>query len=504
MKVEKRKFKGGYRFKNFDGQITDKIDAIDIPERVVIPLKQGFGNEVPFISKIGYTVQAGQIIGRDDTSVSSPVHATANGVVEKVVTIEVFGCEVQAVVIKSNGTKTWRVLDGATENWEELPTDKIEEILYLSGVTALDKEGIPTKFNSSVITPSDVENIIVHAVGSEVFNLSLSVLLGGERVHNFVEGLKILHKVMPNAKVHLAIGNNEKEWLTTFSKILDGIDWLRLYALEPKYPQGYDEVLIPTILKREFPHGYCSANIGATVLSVQAVLHVYDAVVEGKPLIERIIGFGGAGFKENVHAKVRIGTSLDFILKNRIKDDLEVRYILNSALTGDTITNLSYPLDKSYRMLLALHEDRKRYFIPFMNPGFNRDSYSRTFLSYITTKRAETNVHGEERPHVSCGFCEEVCPVRIIPHLIYSHVERGFIEDRLIDFGIYKCIDCNLCNYVCVSKIPIAQYIKEGKDKLIEEGLEPPLPDYDMKGVEEYLSIREKPVQAKDEEDETS
>ena len=56
-------------------------------------------------------------------------------------------------------------------------------------------------------------------------------------------------------------------------------------------------------------------------------------------------------------------------------------------------------------------------------------------------------------------------------------------------FKIFNCIECNLCSYVCPSKIPVSEYIKQGKEKLISEGCNPPLPDGVLKGVEEYRSL---------------
>ena len=65
----------------------------------------------------------------------------------------------------------------------------------MSGVTALDKGGIPSDNLSSVISPDEVENVIIHGAGSEAYNLSLSVLWEGKKLFNFIEGMKILKKV---------------------------------------------------------------------------------------------------------------------------------------------------------------------------------------------------------------------------------------------------------------------------------------------------------------------
>ena len=66
MKVKHRKFSGGYRFKNFAGEPEERLAEIAIPEKVVIPLLQGTGDEVPPGVKPGESVKAGQIIGIDN------------------------------------------------------------------------------------------------------------------------------------------------------------------------------------------------------------------------------------------------------------------------------------------------------------------------------------------------------------------------------------------------------------------------------------------------------
>ena len=106
-----------------------------------------------------------------------------------------------------------------------------------------------------------------------------------------------------------------------------------------------------------------------------------------------------------------------------------------------------------------------------------------------TKKKCGTNVHGELRPCISCTFCEEVCPAGIIPHLLFHYVERDMIDENLLKYKIHSCIECNLCSYVCPSKIPVAQFIKEGKAGLVKEGFESPEPTMELKGAEKYKSI---------------
>lgn len=495
MNIKKRTFSGGYMFRNVAGQPELKLINLSIPEKVFVPLKQGFGNEVPPVVKVGDKVKAGQIIAYDDNSISTPIHSSVNGTVEEIKKINYFKQQITTITIISEGSEGWQTLDGYTTDWEGLPLEKIEELIYLSGVSSLDREGIPTRHKSSIISPQAVENVIIHGVGSEIYNLHLSILLEGKKTFHFVESIRILKKIMPNAHFHLAFAKENKELIEQLSKLLAGLGWIDFYSLEPKYPQGYDEVLIPTILNKDFPYGYSAANIGVVILNIQAALQVYEAVVLGKPLIERTVALCGTGFKERPHIKVRIGTPLAHISKGRTKTDKELRFVLNSLLTGVSLSDLSLPISRNFSHIIALPEGKTREFLAFMRPGIEKSSYSNTFLSKIlrTKKKFSTNVQGEKRPCVFCNFCQEVCPVSIIPHLIYHHIDRDIVDERLMNFGIFNCIDCNLCSFVCPSKIPVARCIKNGQDKLITMGCDRSLcilPYFNMKGLDEYRGIK--------------
>jgi Na(+)-translocating NADH:ubiquinone oxidoreductase A subunit len=365
------------------------------------------------------------------------------------------------------------MLEGYSSKWEDLSAEKIGELIYLSGAGSAGRAGIPTRFNSSVIVPEEVENVIIQGVGSQVHNLSLDVLLRGEGLSHFIEGLKILKKMMAGARFHL------------------------FFTVPGKYPVERDEVLTPLLLEAGFPYGYCTANVGVIVLDIQAVLHVYEAVVEGKPLIERTVALCGSGFMEKPHVKARIGSSLEHVIKGEVNADKNLRFVLNSSLTGESLSDSSLPIDRTFTTIIALLEENEREFLFFVRPGFRKDSYSRTCLSILFRKNSRmfqkscgTNIHGERRPCIFCTFCEEVCPVGIIPHLLFHYVEKDVIDETLLKYKIFNCVECNLCSYVCPSKIPVAQYIKEGKAKLLDEGCECPVPSAVLKGVEKYKSVK--------------
>jgi len=493
MKKHKKTFWGGYTFKVPKVSFPSGAEEISLPEQVLIPLSQGFGASLEAKVKVGDKVKAGQINARDDDNVSSPIHSSVNGKVTAIKNVNYFNRELGMVFIETDGDTSYQTLEGHSAEWDKLSPEKIEELIYTAGVSSLDREGIPTRFKSSIIPPEGVEDLIIHGAGSEPYNTSLDVLLEGKNLYNFVKGVKILKKIMPKARVHIAINDKKRALIERLVKLSSGIDNFDIFPVDPKYPQGYDEVLVPTLLNKKFPYGYSAANIGIVVVNIQAVLHVYEAVVNGRPLIERTIALLGPSFKENVHLKVRVGTPLEHIVKDRVKEGSS-RIILNSPLTGEKLSNLTLPIDRTFSQLVGIPEDAERKFLAFARPGIKTDSYSRTFLSTIIRRDKDltTNMHGDQRPCIQCGYCTEVCPVRIVPALIDRYAALG-VNEGLMRYRIFDCIDCNLCSYVCPSKIPLAKDIKEAKTKLIDMGCDSSLcilPKFNLKGLEEYKGVK--------------
>ena len=470
IKVHNKKISGGYRY-NLEGKPRDELIELGLSSKVVIPLKQGFGREVKPIVKAGDKVKAGQIIGRDDQGISSPVHASVNGVVESLTMLEYLQGGVIAVVIKTDGTTEWQRLTGYNPDWRRLSQEQIERLLYYSGVTSLDERGIPTRYKTSTISNRQVKDLIIREIEDSPYHQSLSAILADEKLDRFIESIKILQKIMPQANIHLAINRERHQLVQELALKTKELEWLNLYPLSPRYPQGNDQ-----LLGRIICGDHTGKNVKSKktiVLSAATLLHIHDAITEGKPLIDRTVALCGSGWKENLHLKVRIGTPLNFITESYLQQSGSYRLIPNNLLTSEAITDYSFPVDRSLTNLSTVPETTNRKFLPFLRPGNKRSSYSERYLSALsplTEQSCDTDVCGEIRPCIFCCYCEEVCPVGNIPHLIDKHAKRNLITKDLIGYGAFECVECNLCTFVCPSKIPVAENIRLGRQKLIEQG----------------------------------
>ncbi len=465
MTKTKRTFKGGYLFKHFRGTPEETIVPADAPERVSIPLHGGPDGETEASVKTGEEVRAGQLIG------TGPVHSPVDGTVVEI-------SKMPAVVIEKKpeyafGKDAVEKLNGADIDWRNREAGSIEGYIYNSGAASLDGFALPTRYGQSAVAPEEIEHIIIRVTSDELLPFADAVLLPEDGIESFLEGLRILGKVYSRSRVTVAVSIDSKELLQRIYAHLLPDERISLLPVSNKYPQGFDEMLVPEVTGGGFPYGFSAINIGVVVLSVQTVLAVYEAVTTGMPVISRVIALGGTGFSRNLHIEVPVGTPWDTVIEKYGKTDREYRFVRNSLLTGETVEDPSLPVTVQDSALYAIPEARTTGLVPFATPGLFKDSYSNTFPSSLlpVEKKLDTNIHGEGRACISCSFCADACPVRIQPNLLHRYVLREIIEESLVQFGIFKCIECNLCTYVCPSKIPLAELMKKGKQMLRDEGL---------------------------------
>ncbi|MEX2442479.1 MAG: 4Fe-4S dicluster domain-containing protein [Alkalispirochaeta sp.] len=466
--------RGGYRFKNFKGKPAAKVENSTVPGKVTIPLRQGFGTEVEPVVTVGEHVSSGQIIGRNDETISSPVHASVAGNVTDIREILVAGDKQQAIIIETDAgfrfsNESTSLLAGHSSDWKTLDSERLGELIYLSGVSALASGGIPTQYRSSPIEPMEVESILVLGLEDEPLSPSLNAILPASRYSDFLDGIRMLKRVLPEASAHIAIDTAHKDLINSLSQHIGDEDEIELRAVKGKFPYSWEEVAVPMVFGKRVPSGHQAVNIGIVVVSVQTVLHVFDAIANGIPMIERTIAMAGEGFAEPQHVRVPVGVSIGELTKERLVGRERYRIVRDSLLTGHAVGEDEEPIVRVSRALYAIPELTFTGKFSFMGPGTDSDSYSKTFIP-IGKKKIDTNLHGEERACLSCSFCAEVCPAGIQPNILHRYVINELFSETLLQFKIFDCIECNLCSYVCPSKIPVANLMREGKKRMTDEG----------------------------------
>ncbi len=450
-------FKGGRYFPKLEDTPLLAIDTAPLPQKVRVPLRQGFGDEPEPLVRVGDRVKVGQLLARSDEKICTPVPAPISG---EVIALEegihpLDGKPTTAVVIESDGEDEWQALDLPEGSYTKWGVEVLGRVLYEAGVTALPKGGFPTAYRSSDVEPGEISHLVINAVETEPYVRGDLALLH-EEFDKFVTGIKILKEALGNVEVHIGIGRDQPRAIRELVKRLEYHDWAYVHPLLPKYPQGTDEVLIKTLLNREVPSGKLPTAIGVVVCDVQMTVAAYEAVLEGRPFVERVISLGGSAAKHPRCVRVRLGTPVGDVLE-AFGHEAPARVILGGPLRGASISDIEAPLTRDVRAITVLREPSGRRIWPLVT---------------WRGKRATTALGGEPRPCIRCGKCLDACPQNLSPIGLSEAIRQGDLRLAEGRLDIFACIECGLCSYVCPSKISLMEDIRRGKRWILEEKLE--------------------------------
>ena len=491
--------RGGY-LPRIQGRPSATVQEWPLPERLLLPLTVGDISYQPAVTsgqrvRFGDVLAAAQWSGRanpDGNTLSLPAPAGGR------VTVETNdrGCPVRLSLETEDGTAEpvgGLFVDGG----KDLGPSDLRLRLARGGVWPLLYE-----CTSGSVPPLDApapKAIIVNALKVEPFRTRGNVVLSREKMR-FFTGLGFLERLLEGyGRIHLILPKEQSRLAEEIRWAVAGRAWVRPTFAPIIYPVENERVLCKALREAE-------PNLGTEdpiwVLDVQAVVAVGRCLGEGLPLSERVVAVGGPGCPEPRHLKVRIGTPVsEFLGAEAQQDHLPagrspsagegLRVLRGGVFTGtviDPTTESVVPTDDAF---FLLPQQRERQFLGFLRPGVERDSYVPAFLSALFPRRpraAHTGLRGERRPCISCGFCQEVCPAGIMPHLVYRLLmleepapsaapggrtgaaqpsEAGLEEAQLA--GAELCVNCGLCSYVCPSKLELAQVIEQGQQRIQAE-----------------------------------
>ncbi len=304
--------------------------------------------------------------------------------------------------------------------------------------------------------------VIVSTVSLEPFVARGDVQLY-KRLLNFTRGLEQLQSLLEYQPIYLVMPDIKSEFANLVRKHIRGYAWVKMLEIPLTYP--YDDF---AILARKLGLKRSAGPVWA--VRTEGVLATDRALTLTKPCTVRIISIGGMGVKPPTHIKVMPGYPMNDI-RDKYVVEPGVRLINGGVLTGELLGAETLGLDTECRALTVLPELQEREFLGFARPGWDRSCYSPCFLSSLRKdfrERLTTAMRGEERPCVSCGYCEEVCPAGIMPHLIHKYLYRDLIEEA-DEARVDLCVECGLCSYVCPSKIDLRRQLIDAKDLIAKE-----------------------------------
>ena len=309
--------------------------------------------------------------------------------------------------------------------------------------------------------------IVIKAVCAEPFRARGKVVLENN-LELFLQGLSYLERLSGEfAPTYLILTAAQHPLAQKIKKEVAGLAWIRPMLVPLVYPVGNNQYLWRCLRRNE-----SNLQKGDSVwfLDCQAVTDIARCLGQGLVPFQRIVSLGGPGYPNGKHVLAPIGTPL-----SRLCTELEnfegLRVLRGGMLAGEEVDPAKASVGHLDDGFTFLPEGTKREFLSFMRAGLDSPSYTPAYGSWLRPKKAlptSTSLRGERRACIACGYCEDLCPVDIMPHLIWRFLEKDLLEEAQAA-GAQICVECGLCSYVCPSKIELARTIAKGIEQIHEE-----------------------------------
>jgi Na+-transporting NADH:ubiquinone oxidoreductase subunit NqrA len=117
---------------------------------------------------------------------------------------------------------------------------------------------------------------------------------------------------------------------------------IEIVQIPTKYTSGAEKILIKTLLDIEIPSGEFASDYGVLCQNVGTVKAIYDAVIDNKPLISRIVTVTGSAVKEPRNYEARLGTSFaSVVAQSKPKTSLHCPQRIQDCTLGFSVTLLT-------------------------------------------------------------------------------------------------------------------------------------------------------------------
>ncbi len=409
------------------------IRRLGFAPRLAVPLAQHKGPPARPVVKVGQEVVRGEPIAVADGHLSVSMHAPATG---RVAAIELWpsaaGPKESAIVIDVYQAASQEVLFDHPVDVLELSPQAIVEAVKDAGLVGLGGGVFPSHVKLVPPEGRRIETLIVNGCECEPY-LTCDHRVMLEQTEALLRGIRIVLRATGAARAVIGIEDNKPDAIAHLRSALRADDAIGVQAVETKYPQGAERMLIESLTGRQVPGGGLPADLGVAVYNVGTLAQMGELLPQGRGLIERVVTVSGPGAEHPGNYLVPIGTPVSFILRQLGATGYVTEVVLGGPMMGMSIASLDVPVTKG--------------------------------VSGVIIYRAKDEEQGRQRvyPCIKCSRCVEACPMHLNPSLLAQLAHKREYERMASDHALDQCFECGCCAYVCPSNIPLTQYFRIAK-----------------------------------------
>ncbi|EKO3828234.1 electron transport complex subunit RsxC [Vibrio harveyi] len=413
---------------------TELVHAA-IPSEIVLPLKQHIGKAGNLLIAVGDTVLKGQQLTASDSGFTVPVHAPTSGqvtAIEPRTVAHPSGLSELCAVITPDGNDAWCEKTPVADYTQE-SADALIDVIRLAGISGMGGAGFPTakKIQSGI---ARTEILIVNAAECEPY-ITADDKLMQEHADELIQGIEIVEHILKPKLTIIGIEDNKPAAIKALEQAAMNKD-IVIRVIPTKYPSGGEKQLIKILTNKEVPSGAIPADIGILVQNVGSLYSIKRAVIDGEPMVNRIVTLTGKTFKQPRNVWTLLGTPVQALLDEfGYKADKKLqRLIMGGPMMGFTLPHAQVPITKTANCILA-------------------------------PKRREIASNQHEMECIRCSQCAEACPASLLPQQLQWYA-KSQEYDKLEELNLKDCIECGACAFVCPSEIPLVQYYRQAKAEI--------------------------------------
>lgn len=420
-------FKGGIHPNDGKSLAKDKAIVTVMPKGdLIYPLSQHIGAPASPIVSVGDHVLKGQKIAEAGGFVSAPIHASVSGTVKAIEPhFNPTGSKVNCIVVENDG-EYQEVEYTPSKPLDELTKEEILNLIGEAGIVGMGGAGFPTKVKLSPKEPEKIEYVIANCAECEPY-ITADYRRMLENPEELVSGMKVVLKLFDNAKGIFGVEDNKPDCIAKLKELTKDEPRMEVLALKTKYPQGAERQLIFATTGRAINSSMLPADAGCVVDNVETLIGIHYAVIDERPVMERIVTVSGDGVKAPGNFKVLFGTNQRELVEAAGEFLGEPEKVISGGpMMGFAMFTLDTPITKTSSSILCLTKDEV--------------------------------AANEPSACINCGRCVEVCPSRIIPSRLADFAEHHN-EEAFTKWEGLECVECGSCSYVCPAKRQLKQAI---------------------------------------------
>ncbi|MBQ6182392.1 MAG: 4Fe-4S dicluster domain-containing protein [Clostridia bacterium] len=271
--------------------------------------------------------------------------------------------------------------------------------------------------------------IIINCIESDPYSGHVRALVCAH-AKEIVLGAKILMIGMGVKKCVFALGASYSAAASAIKEHISDVPGMVIAGIKEKYPVGNEYLLLNAVYGKEISRSRSTAESGYPVFSAETVCELFNALRSGLPSIYKVLTVAGKGFSKPYAVRVPQGCAVadlaDFI---GTTEKFDVSFAFGGPLRSVPVDRGSF-LERNTNMLLA----------------------------YKSKKPSDGTC-------IRCARCTSFCPMDLVPFLFHDSYSVGRYSD-VVGRGLYNCIECGICTYVCVGKIDLLAEIRAQKSAL--------------------------------------